>query len=101
MMSLTISLERPFSAESCASPVTSSRFMSHAPLFFYFWRQKKWVVTHFFDTVGARGRPRVLCNYTTGAVVVARRRAARTRSSVLATVAGGTFRSAAAASEAE
>src|SRR6266545_2561526 len=31
MMSLTISLERPFSAESCARPVTSSRFMSHAP----------------------------------------------------------------------
>src|SRR5437660_1711432 len=32
MMSLTTSLGRPFSAESCASPVTSSRFMARLPL---------------------------------------------------------------------
>src|SRR5713226_3332505 len=33
MMSPTTSLGRPFSAESCARPVTSSRFMPALPLF--------------------------------------------------------------------
>src|SRR2546429_7201003 len=32
MMSLTTSLGRPFSAESCASPVPSSRFIARSPL---------------------------------------------------------------------
>src|SRR5438034_469914 len=36
MMSLTTSLGRPFSAESCARPVTSSRFMRQLPSFFGF-----------------------------------------------------------------
>src|SRR5438270_140443 len=54
MMSLTTSLGRPFSAESCARPVTSSRFTSATPLLIQFasrrhpevpaavGRQKKW-----------------------------------------------------------
>src|SRR5438093_9120929 len=37
MMSPTTSLGSPFSAESCARPVTSSRFIAGAPLFFN-WR---------------------------------------------------------------
>src|SRR2546428_2698676 len=34
MMSPTTSLGRPFSAESCARPVTSSRFMRSSPFFY-------------------------------------------------------------------
>src|SRR2546422_11650703 len=36
MMSLTTSLGRPFSAESCARPVTRSRFTSATPLLIQF-----------------------------------------------------------------
>src|SRR5258708_36724989 len=45
MMSLTTSFERPFSAESCARPVTSSRFTTPSPSFCsaVSWRQKRWV----------------------------------------------------------
>src|SRR5690349_12357669 len=54
MMSPTTSLGRPFSAESCARPVTSSRFMDRSP-FFYSGDKKSGGRPTF---QGARGRRR-------------------------------------------
>src|SRR6266851_7860275 len=63
MMSPTTSFGRPFSAESCANPVTSSRFMATLPLL-QFRRQKKWGRPTFPGTRGRRQSPLTCDNYT-------------------------------------
>src|SRR2546428_12495255 len=56
MMSLTTSFGRPFSAESCARPVTSSRFTSATPLLIQFGSGAKKVgSTHFSVPDAASG----------------------------------------------
>src|SRR5438552_9940493 len=58
MMSLTTSFGRPFSAESCARPVTSSRFTTPSPIFARpFPGDKKGGSPHLHGSSGKQERP--------------------------------------------
>src|SRR5919201_5459720 len=64
MMSLTTSLGRPFSAESCARPVTSSRFTAlPSKSSIRVGRQKKWGRPTFRCPTRLPARPETRSNY--------------------------------------